>query len=208
MPSILDEVSLIKKRLKKVETIVTNDNGMISIEKRNDDGSFVITQKDNKKKKEGFVIDLKPDLEISKVSKNIFLGSQDVASSLNILNDNNITHIINVSIDVPDFFPNHFTYLSLRIYDRDDTILDDYITTVNNFIDKAILKDNNSKIFVHCNAGISRSVSVIIAYFMTSCGLSFNEAYHKVKCVRKTAKPNEGFIRQLKCLEKKMCINL
>uniref|UniRef100_A0A0N5B7W8 protein-serine/threonine phosphatase n=1 Tax=Strongyloides papillosus TaxID=174720 RepID=A0A0N5B7W8_STREA len=196
--SIISEISKIKSRLKNVETTVVNENGIASVEKKDKEGYFIQVKSDNTKKREGFVVDLKPDFEIAQVTENIFLGSQDVAMDEVLLKTNNITHIINVSIDVPNYFPDKFVYLSLKIYDRPDTNLNNYIPTINNFIKESLANFPNPKIFIHCNAGISRSVSVTIAYLILCCGLSYNEAYEKIKKVRKNARPNDGFMKQLK----------
>lgn len=51
---------------------------------------------------------------------------------------------------------------------------------------------------VHCNAGVSRSVSVVIGYLMKTQGMPFDAAYAHVKSERKAAQPNDGFRKQLK----------
>lgn len=51
---------------------------------------------------------------------------------------------------------------------------------------------------VHCHAGVSRSVAVVIAYLMNRNQWTLDQAYGFVKSKRNTAKPNDGFLRQLK----------
>ncbi len=46
-------------------------------------------------------------------------------------------------------------------------------------------------------AGISRSVSFVIAYLMKENMWKYDEAYNFVKSKRKTISPNSGFIQQL-----------
>ncbi len=53
---------------------------------------------------------------------------------------------------------------------------------------------------VHCNAGLSRAPSVVIAYLRKEEGLSWEEAWEKVKEARPGMKPNVGFVKQLKAL--------
>ena len=53
-------------------------------------------------------------------------------------------------------------------------------------------------VLVHCNAGISRSTSIVIGYLMLREGLSFEEALGQVKHARPSVCPNAGFYRQLK----------
>ncbi|EJS41960.1 msg5p [Saccharomyces arboricola H-6] len=56
---------------------------------------------------------------------------------------------------------------------------------------------HNKKILVHCQCGVSRSASLIVAYIMRYYGLSLNDAYNKLKAVAKDISPNMGLIFQL-----------
>ena len=56
---------------------------------------------------------------------------------------------------------------------------------------------------VHCLAGVSRSVSFVIAYFIKYQGMSYQQAYQLVKSKRRIIHPNDGFIQQLKAYEVK-----
>ncbi|TMS04949.1 Dual specificity protein phosphatase 19 [Larimichthys crocea] len=52
-------------------------------------------------------------------------------------------------------------------------------------------------VLVHCNAGVSRSSSIVIGYLMLKEGLSFDDAYSQVKLARPSIRPNPGFYQQL-----------
>lgn len=52
-------------------------------------------------------------------------------------------------------------------------------------------------VLVHCNAGVSRSSSVVIGYLMQTEALSFEDAYDQVKLARPSIHPNRGFHQQL-----------
>lgn len=54
---------------------------------------------------------------------------------------------------------------------------------------------------VHCMVGVSRSASVVIAYFIKKYGLSRDEAMSFVRCTRPVVQPNPGFQRQLSIWE-------
>ena len=54
---------------------------------------------------------------------------------------------------------------------------------------------------VHCQAGVSRSASVVVAHLMASLGLSYEMAFAMVKGARSVVMPNVGFVRQLKFWE-------
>jgi len=57
---------------------------------------------------------------------------------------------------------------------------------------------------VHCNAGISRSPSVIIAFLMKYKKIKLNEAFDLVRSKRKSICPNPGFWEQLKSFEREL----
>ena len=58
------------------------------------------------------------------------------------------------------------------------------------------------KVLVHCNAGISRSASVVIGYLISHHDLSYEEAFQLVQASKPSIRPNEGFVKQLKQLRK------
>ena len=54
---------------------------------------------------------------------------------------------------------------------------------------------------VHCNDGMSRSASLVIAYIMQTYGLDFKTALNHVQQRRFCVQPNDGFEQQLKEFE-------
>ncbi len=54
---------------------------------------------------------------------------------------------------------------------------------------------------IHCLAGVSRSVSLVLAYFIKHQGYSYTKAFELVKNRRRIIHPNDGFIEQLKKFE-------
>ncbi|RTG86929.1 uncharacterized protein DC041_0012291, partial [Schistosoma bovis] len=106
-------------------------------------------------------------------------GSVDVAQNLNLLNNYNVTHIINlISNIIPNYFPEYFHYLSLIVYDNLTFQLNDILNDCFNFLN--IVKQTKGCCFIHCEAGISRSPSIIIAYLMKFYNYSYDNAYNLV----------------------------
>lgn len=63
------------------------------------------------------------------------------------------------------------------------------------FTDEARAK--KCSVLVHCLAGVSRSVTVTVAYLMQKCHLSLNDAYDYVKKCKPNISPNFNFMGQL-----------
>ncbi len=53
---------------------------------------------------------------------------------------------------------------------------------------------------VHCNAGVSRSPTVVIAYLMKFCNMTFAESFNHVQIYRPSINPNPLFISFLQQL--------
>jgi hypothetical protein len=55
-----------------------------------------------------------------------------------------------------------------------------------------------SQVLVHCYAGVSRSVSLVVAWLMRHHRLSYKQAKVRVQRRRPLVNPNHGFRQQLK----------
>lgn len=64
-----------------------------------------------------------------------------------------------------------------------------------NFMNNVITSDQN--ILVHCMAGASRSISMVIYYLMKKYHIDFDEAMTYVKSKRVISNPNDSFKNQL-----------
>lgn len=71
-----------------------------------------------------------------------------------------------------------------------------YFPEAKQFIDMAL--ERRGRVLVHCNSGISRSPSFVVAYVMMSQRWGFQEAFSFVQNKRFCMNPNEGFKYQLK----------
>eukprot|EP00943_MAST-04B_sp_MAST-4B-sp1_P007998 g7998.t1 len=157
----------------------------------------------------------------------LYLGSKISASNLELLQEVGITHIINCAKEIPNYFedydmdipsPNEeealnyksklykrfIKYLSLKQDDRMDQLMHKQFPIVIDFIDNAREENVNNKIFVHCQAGISRSATNVIAYLMAREDMSLKEAFLHTKACRHQIGPNLGFMEQLMKYEKQI----
>lgn len=62
-------------------------------------------------------------------------------------------------------------------------------------------------VLVHCLAGISRSVTVTVAYLMQKLNLSLNDAYDFVKRKKSNISPNFNFMGQLLDFERTLRVS-
>lgn len=83
--------------------------------------------------------------------------------------------------------------------DSPDQNLLQYFPITNDFIHAARLRDGN--VLIHCLAGMSRSITVCIAYIMTVTQLSWRDGLKVVRAGRAIANPNLGFQTQLQEFE-------
>lgn len=130
--------------------------------------------------------------EIDKITDKIYLGNEDGQRDLHKLKSLGVTHILNCAAFVENFHPGKFIYENL---DMDDSItenLSKYFPKAFEFIDKSEI------VFIHCQAGISRSAAILIAYLMYDRKINFEDAFDLVKISRKKINPNSGFMKQLK----------
>lgn len=90
-------------------------------------------------------------------------------------------------------------YLCIMASDTPDQNLSQYFSVCNDFIHAARLRDGN--VLIHCLAGMSRSVTVAVAYIMCVTHLSWKESLKVVRTGRAVANPNMGFQTQLNDFE-------
>lgn len=88
--------------------------------------------------------------------------------------------------------PNH---RSVRVEDVPSADLATHFEAVTEYIEGARLAGR--PVLVHCVAGVSRSVSVILAYLVRYQKMTLDDAFKHVKAQRPCALPNIGFWDQL-----------
>jgi protein-tyrosine phosphatase len=139
---------------------------------------------------------------MSEINEQIWVGSYGDSCNEAFLSERRITHILSCA----DEFP-----MSIRLPSYKVPIVDDIADekTKERFLEGAAkinewLSDNEKderRIIVHCFAGMSRSVSVVITYFMVYKGWSFHIALNHLKLRRRQTKIHPDFIPILKEIE-------
>ncbi|XP_050430340.1 dual specificity protein phosphatase 22-B-like isoform X2 [Adelges cooleyi] len=128
----------------------------------------------------------------------LYIGSLRDSKDLTQLEKNQITHIISI-LDVPREIYQNKIYLCIEAIDSPEQNLMQYFSSCNDFIHKARLNDQN--VLIHCLAGMSRSVTIAIAYVMSVTSIKLKYTMRLIKMCRPIASPNKGFSKQLKYFE-------
>ena len=122
------------------------------------------------------------------------------ASNYYELMDYNITHVINVSEEISNYFPDDMDYLRISVSDTNDASLESYFGRALRFIEEA----DGSNVFIHCFMGSSRSATIVVLYLMKYHKMSFSQAYTFLKNKRPVVNMNISFAEELQDIEKNM----
>ncbi|CAM6093498.1 unnamed protein product [Calypogeia fissa] len=138
---------------------------------------------------------LRNDNVPSELQQGLYLGSIGAAFNKGLLQNLNVTHILSVvnAVDIP--FPHDFKYLRIEVLDSAEVDLAQHFNACFSFIDEA--RAAGGGVLVHCFAGRSRSVTIVLAYLMRTYGMRLAQALAHVTSRRRVAQPNPGFMRQL-----------
>ncbi|XP_004537744.1 tyrosine-protein phosphatase vhp-1 isoform X2 [Ceratitis capitata] len=135
---------------------------------------------------------------MNKVLPGLYVGNYRDSKDQQQLDKHQITHIIAIHDSPRRLLPDKH-YLCVMAADTPDQNLSQYFSVCNDFIHAARLREGN--VLIHCLAGMSRSVTVAVAYIMTATNLSWKEALKVVRAGRAVANPNIGFQTQLQEFE-------
>ena len=140
-----------------------------------------------------------PLLKRSKITANLFLGSQYSPIGLNKLKALGVTAIVNMrehSVYEEAKYEG-VKYLHLPTVDNTPPPMDTLIRGAD-FIDEEI--SAGGKVYVHCRQGLGRGPTMAIAYLLKT-GLTYDDAFKLVQSVRTFINPRPGQILRLKELE-------
>eukprot|EP01065_Artemidia_motanka_P009080 TRINITY_DN14630_c0_g1_i11.p1 TRINITY_DN14630_c0_g1~~TRINITY_DN14630_c0_g1_i11.p1 ORF type:complete len:187 (+),score=42.36 TRINITY_DN14630_c0_g1_i11:138-698(+) len=125
-------------------------------------------------------------------------GSKTAASDVDVLSAHSVTHVLNTTVEIPNFHekrPGAPKYLNLGLQDTKDDDIAAEFERCRDFINSA--RDSGGVVLVHCQAGISRSATIVISYLMAEKKMSLLEAYRHTKERRSNVGPNERYCEDL-----------
>ncbi|EHA99051.1 Dual specificity protein phosphatase 2 [Heterocephalus glaber] len=125
----------------------------------------------------------------------LYLGSCSHSSDLQGLRACGITAVLNVSASCPNHFEGLLRYKSIPVEDNQMAEISVWFQEAIGFIDS--VKNSGGRVLVHCQAGISRSATICLAYLIQSRRVRLDEAFDFVKQRRGVISPNFSFMGQL-----------
>ncbi|XP_035293206.1 dual specificity protein phosphatase 22 isoform X1 [Cricetulus griseus] len=129
----------------------------------------------------------------------LYIGNFKDARDAEQLSRNKVTHILSVHDSARPMMEG-VKYLCIPAADSPSQNLTRHFKESIKFIHECRLQGEGC--LVHCLAGVSRSVTLVIAYIMTVTDFGWEDALHTVRAGRSCANPNLGFQRQLQEFEK------
>ena len=141
----------------------------------------------------------------SKIFNWMFLGTFSNACDIEELRRIGVNYVLNCAAECQNtHLPDDIIELHLNIRDEKKFDLSPFFEESNKFINKA--KMSGGALLIHCKYGISRSVSLIIAYLIKYLGFSVVRALNFLRNIKQQINPNEGFLEQLSEYEKNIKI--
>lgn len=145
------------------------------------------------------------DCKMNQVLPRLYISDDIIARNKSMLVKYKITHILNLTTNIPNKFEPDITYLKIIIFDFETQNISQYFSESFEFIENALKQDEQNRVLVHCNAGISRSASFVIAYLLQKRVFKrYKDAYNHLKKARPVIEPNRGFEKQLINFEKRI----
>ncbi|KAF2099290.1 phosphatases II [Rhizodiscina lignyota] len=140
------------------------------------------------------------NLDMSRISNEMYISGYVFASNLTLLHIYGITHIINLTLEHPNYHPSYFMYLRVPAKDDSSERLSPRFRQIAGFVRAA--KASNGRILFHCSFGVSRSATAVLATLMLNEGMRLEQAWTLLKKAKRDVEPNTTFFNELRWLEK------
>ena len=111
----------------------------------------------------------------------LYLGNAGNSKDLEALSKHRIQYILNVTSDLPNRFEEltNMKYMQILVTDDGTQDLACHFPEAIRFIDEG--RSKKIGVLVHCLAGVSRSVTITVAYLMSHLNLNLNDAFSLVR---------------------------
>lgn len=136
---------------------------------------------------------------IFQIEPNLFVSGFQGARDRNILKSHGINHVINLTAH--KFHNSHgdlVKYSSFCFSDHENFDLTKELPPVLKVMEEEM--EQGRKVLVHCQEGISRAPSVVMAFLIKKRGMSYTESLEYVRERNPKTEQNFGFLLHLKNL--------
>lgn len=132
----------------------------------------------------------------SQLTDNIYVGNIFSVADKTLFDDFKITHVISLVPNGPlkKLFP-HVEVIEHFFEDVGTVNIIEHANELYPIMDNIISLNGN--VLIHCNAGKSRSVGVVIYYLIKKYNMRPSDAFNYVKKYRSEIALNSGFEKQL-----------
>ncbi|XP_028988530.1 dual specificity protein phosphatase 12 [Betta splendens] len=140
------------------------------------------------------------------VDPGLFIGTAADLNDKQALTNASVTHILSVCCVDPTPLLSADSRLRSKWVNVLDEVTSDLLSHMDScflFIQEAV--EGDMAALVYCQAGRSRSATVVTAYLMKRYQLGFKEAYNKLKGLKPDVQVNSGFEEQLCLYEAMQC---
>ncbi|GAA6060495.1 hypothetical protein JCM10212_007126 [Sporobolomyces blumeae] len=139
---------------------------------------------------------------MQQVIERLWIGDYQASQDADLLAINGIGCIVSAmrqEYDAPGGVDMH----RVAVDDTATTNIVEHFVPTAAFIDAALAKGQG--VLVHCQAGVSRSTTLVAAFLMIKLGLNVEQAVDKVRSVRPQVEPTQFFLLQLEMFERCHC---
>jgi protein tyrosine/serine phosphatase len=130
------------------------------------------------------------------VIDNIYIGSAHNAANKKLLKSLSIKYIINVTVEIKNYYPDTLIYANYSLYDDNKQSIDKYLENSYKKI-KEFQKNNDGNILIHCFMGASRSATILAYYLIREKGYTPMDSYNYIKSKRNLVNPTQKLFRDL-----------
>jgi len=171
----------------------SSEDGVSFVKKKSNSSPEILETTDFKSEMEKI---LATHMDVTRVMDGLYL-SDYVSLSPSKLAELGVTLVVNATYEIPNVPVPEGTVEFIQLHINDVVTAD-----MSQHMDKCAdriheVRSAGGVALVHCALGVSRSVTICLAYLVKYEGRTLREAYFELKKKRPIIRPNEGFWRQL-----------
>ena len=130
------------------------------------------------------------------IENKLYVSGDTIAQDKNLLLETGITHIVNCASHMVNS-ASGFIQLDLPMSDGGNESILSWIFKSTIFIKNALSENTSNKVLVHCIEGVSRSVTICIAYLILTRKYDYEKSFKIIRSKRRVASPHPKFMAQL-----------